>query len=130
VNGNVYGGGKGASATVTSNPVVTIGDVTNESSAAIVADDANDKDINDEAFVGGNVYGGGDAAPVVGNTTVTYNDNSTTTSVANIFGGGNNASVSGNTTVTLKGRATVEGNVFGGGNKGIVGGTAKVNIEE
>lgn len=130
VNGNVYGGGKGATATVTSNPVVTIGDVTNANYAAIVADDEHDKDVNNAAFVGGNVYGGGDAAPVVGSTTVTYNDNSTTTSVANIFGGGNNASVSGNATVTLKGKATVEQNVFGGGNKGIVGGTATVNIQE
>ena len=130
VNGNVYGGGKGTTATVTSNPAVTIGDVTNENYAAIVADDENDKDVNNDAFVGGNVYGGGDAAPVVGSTTVTYNDNSTTTSVANIYGGGNNASVSGNATVTLKGNATVEHDVFGGGNNGIVGGTAKVNIEE
>ena len=132
VSGNVYGGGKGTTATVTSNPVVTIGDVTtgHESYVAIVADDANDKDVNNAAFVGGNVYGGGDAAPVVGNTTVTYNDNNSNTTVANIYGGGNNASVSGNATVTLKGKATVEGDVFGGGNEGIVGGTATVNIEE
>ena len=132
VSGNVYGGGKGTTATVTSNPVVTIGDVTtgHESYVAIVADDANDKDVNNAAFVGGNVYGGGDAAPVVGNTTVTYNDNNSNTTVANIYGGGNKASVSGNATVTLKGKATVEGDVFGGGNEGIVGGTATVNIEE
>ena len=130
VSGNVYGGGKGTTATVTSNPVVTIGDVTNENYVAIVADDENDKDVNNDAFVGGNVYGGGDAAPVVGYTTVTYNDNNANTSVANIYGGGNNASVSGNATVTLKGKATVEHDVFGGGNEGIVGGTAKVNIEE
>ena len=133
VNGNVYGGGKGASATVTSNPVVTIGDVTtgHESYVAKVEDKDDDTEADGTtALVGGNVYGGGDAAPVVGSTTVLYNDNNASTTVANIFGGGNNASVSGNAIVTLKGKATVEQNVFGGGNKGIVQGKATVNIEE
>ena len=133
VNGNVYGGGKGESAIVTSNPVVTIGDVTagHERYVAKVEDKDGDTEADGTtAMVGGNVYGGGDAAPVVGNTTVTYNDNNASTTVANIFGGGNNASVSGNATVTLKGKATVEQNVFGGGNKGIVQGKATVNIEE
>lgn len=117
VSGNVYGGGKGPTATVTSNPVVTIGDVTTGHESY-------------KAIVDGNVYGGGDAAPVVGNTTVAYNDNNADTTVANIYGGGNAASVSGNATVNLSGKATVEGDVFGGGNMGVVGGSAMVNIEE
>ena len=50
VSHNVYGGGKGNTATVTGNPQVTL---------------------SGTAEVGGNVYGGGDAAPVTGSTKVT-----------------------------------------------------------
>lgn len=104
VSGNVYGGGKGTTATVTSNPVVTIGDVTagHESYEAKVEDKDGDTLANStEGLVGGNVYGGGDAAPVIGNTTV-----------------------------TLQGKTTVGGDVFGGGNEAPVTGTARVNIQE
>lgn len=50
---NVYGGGKGNTAIVTGNPQVTL---------------------DGTAEVGGNVYGGGDAAPVTGSTKVTLKD--------------------------------------------------------
>lgn len=50
---NVYGGGKGYTATVTSNPKVIL---------------------SGTAQVGGNVFGGGNAAPVVGNPTVLLKD--------------------------------------------------------
>ena len=123
VNGNVYGGGKGETAIVTSNPVVTIGDVTNDGYVAIVADKEGDKDVTNNDLVGGNVYGGGDAAAVVGNTKVIYNDNNENTSVENIFGGGNQADVT-NTTVEIN-AGHVEGNVYGGGNLGDVGAIVK-----
>ena len=100
INGSVYGGGKGAPAIVTSNPVVTIGVDTNAVYTAIVI---------------GNVYGGGDAAEVSGNTTVTYNDNNSNSYVAKLFGGGNAADVSGSTTVTLT-NGKVTGGVYGGCN--------------
>lgn len=53
VSHNVYGGGKGNLAVVTGNPQVTL---------------------SGTAQVGGNVYGGGDAARVDGDTKVTLRD--------------------------------------------------------
>ncbi len=109
---NVFGGGKGASAIVTGNPVVTIGDA-NASHLAVVT---------------GNVYGGGDAAAVTGNTTVTYNDNNASSSVANLFGGGNAAGISGTTTVTLTSGKVTTG-LYGGCNtEGTVGGDITVAL--
>ena len=48
--------------------------------------------------------------------------------VYNVFGGGNRAPVGGNTTVNLK-NGVILNNVFGGGNKGVVEGSATVNME-
>ena len=110
---NVFGGGKGATAVVTGNPSVTIGDITNASYVAIVS---------------GNVYGGGDAAAVTGNTTVTYNDNNASSSVANLFGGGNAAGISGTTTVTMTSGKVTTG-LYGGCNtEGTVGGDITVAL--
>ena len=109
---NVYGGGKGASAVVTGNPVVTVGDA-NASHSAIV---------------GGDVYGGGDAAAVTGNTTVTYNDNNASSTVSKLFGGGNAAGVSGTATVTMTSGKITAG-IYGGCNSsGDIGGNITVNI--
>ena len=109
---SVYGGGKGAGAVVTGNPVVTIGDAT-AAHCAIVTE---------------NVYGGGDAAAVTGNTTVTYNDNNASSTVANLFGGGNAAGVSGTSTVTLTSGKVLTG-IYGGCNaSGTVGGAIALNI--
>ena len=109
---NVFGGGKGLSAVVTGNPVVTIGD-------------ANGSHV---ANVTGRVYGGGDAAAVTGNTTVTYNDNNASSVVDSIFGGGNAAGVSGTAIVTLT-SGKVTGGLYGGCNTtGIVGGNITVNL--
>lgn len=99
VSQNVYGGGKGATAIVTGNPEVTIGDA-NASHSAIV---------------GGDVYGGGDAAGVTGSTTVTYNDNNASSTVGRLFGGGNAAGVSSAATVTLTSGKVTSG-VYGGCN--------------
>lgn len=112
VSHSVYGGGKGSSAVVTGNPVVTIGD-NNAQHVAIVTE---------------NVYGGGDAAAVTGNTSVTYNDNNANSTVANLFGGGNAAGVSGTATVTLTSGKVLTG-VYGGCNaSGTVGGAIALNI--
>lgn len=99
VSHSVFGGGKGESAVVTSNPVVTIGD----------------NNSNHYAIIGENVYGGGDAAAVTGNTSVTYNDSHASSTIAKLFGGGNAANVSGTTTVTLT-NGKVTGGVYGGCN--------------
>ena len=99
VDNNVYGGGKGADAVVTGNPVVTIGDNNGDHTAIVVHD----------------VYGGGDAAAVKGNTAVTYNDNNASSTVANLFGGGNAAGVSGTATVNMTlGKVTT--GIYGGCN--------------
>lgn len=109
---NVFGGGKGLSAVVTGNPVVTIGD-------------ANGSHV---ANVTGRVYGGGDAAAVTGNTTVTYNDNNASSVVDSIFGGGNAAGVSGTATVTLT-SGKVSGGLYGGCNtEGTVSGDITVSL--
>ena len=99
IGGSVYGGGKGATAIVTSNPVVTIGDDNADHLVTIT----------------GNVYGGGDAAAVSGNTTVIYNDNNAGSTVPKLFGGGNAANVSGTTNVTLTSGKVTQG-VYGGCN--------------
>ena len=46
-----------------------------------------------------------------------------------VYGGGNDAPVSGNTTVNLY-NGVINGNVFGGGNNGVVNGSATVNIQD
>lgn len=96
---NVYGGGRGASAAVTSNPKVIAGDATTPANTATVT---------------GDVFGGGDAAPVVGNTSVIVTH--TTTSVGgNVFGGGNAAGITGNTSVDMN-AGTVTTALYGGCN--------------
>ena len=111
INGSVYGGGKGATATVTANPIVTIGDN------------------NADHFVTltGNVYGGGDAAAVVGNTTVIYNDNNAGSTVPVLFGGGNAAGVSGTSAVTLTLGKVTQG-IYGGCNASGSVGAAVVSL--
>lgn len=95
--GSVFGGGKGTTATVSGNPTVIIGDWSP----------------NTLAIVGGDVFGGGDEAPVEGNATVTVNKCATEIH-GDLYGGGNAASVFSATTTMWGGH--VFGNVFGGGN--------------
>ena len=134
INNNVYGGGLGAAARITGNPVVTL----------------------EGATVTGNIFGGGDAAPVEGNPTVTATEGAAakifaggkgatavvtgnptailnkaddkTLTVTEIYGGGDAAEVTGNTTVTLtKGAVT---NAFGGGNAAAINGNTTVSIAD
>ena len=98
INQNVFGGGLGASAIVTGDPEVTVGDDT---------DDAH------HVEVVGNVFGGGDAAAVEGEPTVTIVVCGTIID-KDVYGGGNAAPVY-STKVYMR-AGTVLGNVFGGGN--------------
>ena len=102
---NVYGGGLGASARVTANPhvVLTGGTIT------------------------GKVFGGGEAAPVTGNPTVTASGANVT--ATRLYGGGlgSSAVVTGNTTVTVSGGTY--GYVFGGGEEASQTGDVVVNIQ-
>lgn len=95
VKKDVFGGGLGSTAVVTSNPAVKI----------------------NGGSVTGNVFGGGSAANVKGNTTVTL----TTGTAGNLYGGGEAASVladgttyPGNTSVSVAG-GTVGNSIYGGG---------------
>lgn len=99
VTNNVFGGGLGESAIVYGNPQVTIGD----------------NNVGHEAYevtIGGDVYGGGDAANVEGIPVVNI-VNKCNTTIGNVYGGGNAADVNG-TDVNIDG-GTITGMVFGGG---------------
>lgn len=130
VNNAVYGGGKGSTATVTANPIVTIGD--NNTSHKVVIG-AN---LNGTSTLGaGNVYGGGDAAAVNGSTTVIYQDSHADSQVNKLFGGGNQAGIA-NTASDATGNATVNMNsgkvltgIYGGCNdSGTVTGDIVLNV--
>ena len=117
---DVFGGGLGSTATVTANPVVTVGDPTNN---------------NHVALVHRNVYGGGSLAEVVGNTTVNIRNNNTVVD-GNVFGAGlgdvtftdaDLAKVTGNTMVNAS-AGLVKGNIYGGGSLGTVDGTSGVTV--
>lgn len=113
---NVYGGGKGDPSDqdkgqVTGNPVVTVGDTEHAAYAATIV---------------GYVFGGGDAAEIVGNTLITYHKDNNT--AAKLFGGGNAAGVSGTTTVNMSAGKITEGLYGGCNSQGSVTGTATVNV--
>ncbi|MBQ6097366.1 MAG: hypothetical protein IJK99_06420, partial [Bacteroidales bacterium] len=112
VNQNVYGGGLGVNATVTGSPKVTIG--------------AERESVAYPCRVGGDIFGGGNAAAVNGNTDVEIKNRATVG--GNVFGGGNDAAVSTNTEVKIMNKAKIYGNVYGGGNMGEVGGDTKVIV--
>ena len=112
VNQNVFGGGLGAGAVVTGSPKVTIG--------------AKRESVAYPCRVGGDVFGGGNAAAINGNTYVEVTNRAVVN--RNVFGGGNAAAVSTNTEVKFTGAAKVHGNVYGGGNQGQVGGDTKVIV--
>lgn len=112
VNQDVFGGGLGAGAVVTGSPKVTIG--------------AKRESVAYPCRVGGDVFGGGNAAAINGNTYVEVTNRAVVN--RNVFGGGNAAAVSTNTEVKLTGAAMVHGNVYGGGNMGEVLGNTKVIV--
>ena len=127
VPGCVFGGGKGSTATVTAHPKVVIGEL------AIINDPQGDP-INTVATVTGDVYGGGDAANVVGGTTVLVQK--CNSSAKYVYGGGNAAHVdstkvyvTGGTIDTIFGGGhgslspSVAANVFGNDTISITGGT-------
>ena len=122
VGGNVYGGGYGSSATVTSNPTVNIGynstTMTSLVSSLLLPPSTSLTTANVD--VKGNVYGGGEEAPVVGSISVTMQQASVSGLTANtnvrgdIYGGGDQADVSGSVVVNVTG-GTVTQDVYGGG---------------
>ena len=85
VQENVYGGGYGSTATITGNPVVTVGDSDNAKRASVK----------------GSVFGGGNAAAIDGDTLVKILYKSRV--YGNVYGGGNQGEVGGDTKVIVNG---------------------------
>lgn len=138
--GNVFGGGFGEKAVVKGNPTVNINVTSigananrenwsyNGSTIDFGSEYIVQLPVHEKGKIGviGTVYGGGNAAAVIGNTTVNMKDGIVENT---LFGGGNAADVEGSTSVTIL-DGTIGGNVYGGGNKGHVTGTTKVQIGE
>lgn len=155
--GNVFGGGLGSTAKVTSSPVVNLqggivqGTIFGGGSAAPVEGDptvnayygsaptihgggwGSTADVTgdptvvvnktaDKTLTVTDVFGGGDAAGVTGNTTVTL----TAGAITNAFGGGNVADITGTTSITLQGANVT--NIYGGGNAADVSSTATISM--
>lgn len=100
VENNVYGGGLGATAIVTGNPVVTIGKPTTVIPASGQTTTTPTPSPNTYwSTVGNDVFGGGNAAQVTGNTKVIVINKSIINN--NVYGGGNAATVTGNTDVQI-----------------------------
>lgn len=117
----VFGSGKGASATVTANPLVNIGDTDNSPNRL-----AQVGYMEGGTVYGGDIYGGGFEGPVAGGPVV--NIRKANTMVYNsVFGGGDMANV-GSTVVNMD-NGTVKTGIYGGCNlQGTVGGNIEVNI--
>ena len=136
---------------VKANPVVNIGGIDkhwdkNEGETGALVNDNYRRNI---VTISGNVYGGGEAAPVEGSPIVTLyssritgldgednpvvatRNHDTTVVQGTVYGGGfgPKAKVTGNTTVGIFGDATVvEGNVYGGGEAAVLTGSTDVQV--
>ena len=86
-------------AKVMANPVVTVGTISREDGSG-ANPNARVGYVDGSGVHPGNVYGGGNAAPVVGNTKVVIQGNRTDI-MGSVYGGGNAAKVTGNTTVEI-----------------------------
>jgi len=138
--GSIYGGGYGETAVMVGNPKVNINEVVGEP-----GDYPNTGDYDATGFKGkdmtigdhtvtlpahakdkigaiGNVFGGGNAAKVIGNTTVNIGTLSTINFNTKASGEANPR-----TDVPVEG-VDIRGNVYGGGNNAEVTGDANVNI--
>lgn len=155
--GNIYGGGYGTTAVMVGNPTVNVNETYGRyynNDASVVADD--------EETTGGypvpshakgkigainNVFGGGNAAKVVGNTTVNIGTQTEVyivkevtvgTSVTDYYTRNNDGTYSPATGIALEDTtyyekksvvgADIRGNVYGGGNNAEVTGNTNVNI--
>ncbi|MBQ7946023.1 MAG: chitobiase/beta-hexosaminidase C-terminal domain-containing protein [Bacteroidales bacterium] len=114
--GNVYGGGLGKEAVVTGNPTVNINVATGAKNA-----------VEDWPYNGKTIdFGGGITV------TLPVHEKGKIGAIGNVFGGGNAAAVIGNTQVNIGTEASksadIRGNVYGGGNQAKVTGQTNVVI--
>jgi hypothetical protein len=109
ISGNVYGGSKGVEGaisptTVTSNPLVNIGYNSASMDTYIPESYQNNYSsllASPRAIVSGSVFGGGDAAKVMGDTKIFLRNRAKV--LGNVYGGGNMGEVTGNTKVIVNG---------------------------
>ena len=143
--GTVYGGGYGETATVVGNPTVSINEVEGDYASddrAIIAegsrvvrskvkaageagyDNGYDIPSHEKGKIGAvnQIYGGGNAAKVIGNTTVNIGTEKKINFETKSLG-----ETEPRTAVSVKG-VDIRGNVYGGGNKAEVTGDTKVNV--
>ena len=128
--GNVFGGGFGKGAIMYADPTVSVNMVPGAHAATAVPAMMTELGLDvsktaanpDKLGIIRNVYGGGDAADICGNTTVNIAtlEGKSAYIIGSIFGGGNAADVLGNTNVTVSGGYVFNG-IFGGGYAGSVG---------
>lgn len=109
ISGNVYGGSKGVEGAtgddetkVNSSPLVNIG-YNSDMNAYLPSTGPNAYAVpaSPRAIVAGDVYGGGDAATVVGNTKIMLRNRAKV--FGNVYGGGNMGKVTGDTKVIVNG---------------------------
>ena len=128
--GNVFGGGLGKPAKMYANPTVNVNLEPGRWAATAVPAMMEELHLDVTKTAGNpdnlgiirNIYGGGDAADIAGNTTVNIatEEGKSAYIIGSIFGGGNAADVLGNTNVTMSGGYVFNG-IFGGGYAGSVG---------
>ena len=128
--GNVFGGGLGAPAKMYANPTVNVNMEPGLYAATAVPAMMTELGLDVSKTAGNpnnigiirNVFGGGDAADIAGNTTVNIatEEGKGAYIIGSVFGGGNAADVLGNTNVTVSGGYVFNG-IFGGGYAGSVG---------
>ena len=140
--GRVFGGGYGAKAVVTGNPTVNINMIPGDYAKQIDADGDGEAD-NNETQLGviGEVFGGGNAADVVGQTNVNIGtveevvlqsvllpDKSNLTAATKTVQGANINAVPQFQPITGGASYSGSGNVYGGGNQADVTGKSRVQI--
>ena len=131
--GNVFGGGFGKGAIMYANPTVNVnmvkGDFGDDEDKGVPKvmkelglDVTKTAPNPDNLGIIRNVFGGGDAANIAGDTYVNIatEANKGAYIIGSVFGGGNAADVLGNTNVTVSGGYVFNG-IFGGGYAGSVG---------
>ena len=137
--GNIFGGGYGSTAVLVGSPIVNINEVEFDNTATDYKSNAYnpDTDTSKPSFIDGttvklwphedgkmgvigNVFGGGNAAQVIGDTNVNIG-----TEASVKFESQTDNTIEGAKTVV---GADIRGNVFGGGNNAAVTGNTNVNI--
>ena len=128
--GKVFGGGFGEPAKMYADPTVNVNMVPGQYAETAVPAMMTELGLDvtktapnpDNLGILGDVFGGGNAADIVGSTTVNIATVSGKSAyiIGSVFGGGNAADVLGNTNVTMSGGYVFNG-IFGGGYAGNVG---------